>query len=115
MIATGRKLAALEGLKAEGASTLELDVTAPLDTLKAIAEEAVGLHDRVDVVVNNAGYIEIGALEELTCVQLLHFALASAPSINPHTHSLSLATVRKRRSNSSSLFNTIFWEAVREI
>jgi len=66
VIATGRKLAALEGLKAEGADTLELDVTSPLDILKVIADKAVGLHGRVDVVVNNAGYVEIGALEELT-------------------------------------------------
>lgn len=66
VIATGRKLAALESLKAAGAHTLELDVTAPLDKLHAVAKEAVGIHGRVDVVVNNAGYLQAGTIEEST-------------------------------------------------
>jgi len=66
VIATGRKLAALEGLKAEGAETLQLDVTASQEVLDETAKKAVSLYGRVDVVVNNAGYTEIGSVEEST-------------------------------------------------
>ena len=59
----------MDDLKVEGADVIELDVTAPLDTLKAAAEKAVAIHGRVDVVVNNAGYILTGAIEECTYVQ----------------------------------------------
>jgi len=66
VIATGRKLAALEGLKAQGAQILQLDVTAEQDNLDAVATKAVGLYGRIDVIVNNAGYMEIGSIEEST-------------------------------------------------
>jgi len=66
VIATARRLSAVEGLKAAGASTLELDVTSPLERLKSIAKEAHSIYGRIDIVVNNAGYFELGALEENT-------------------------------------------------
>jgi len=66
VIATARGLSAVEDLKAAGASTLQLDVTSPLDALKGIAKEAHSIYGRIDVVVNNAGYFEAGALEENT-------------------------------------------------
>lgn len=53
--ARGRSLAKLGQLKEQGADTLELDVTAPLDKLHDIAKEAIKIHGRVDVLVNNAG------------------------------------------------------------
>ncbi len=57
VIATARKrsLSQLEDLKGRGAETLELDVTAPIEELKAIATKAVGIYGKVDVIVNNAG------------------------------------------------------------
>lgn len=64
--ARGRSLSKLDDLKAAGAATLELDVTAPLDDLKAVAEKAIKIYGKVDVIVNNAGYILVGALEENT-------------------------------------------------
>lgn len=87
--ARGRSLSKLDDLKAAGAATLELDVTAPLDDLKAVAEKAIKIYGKVDVIVNNAGtrvkvpsvvrkvtltngrfagYILVGALEENTFV-----------------------------------------------
>ncbi|KAF8645764.1 hypothetical protein AX16_007631 [Volvariella volvacea WC 439] len=68
VIATARakSVAKLDDLKAAGADTLELDVTAPLEKLKETAAAAVAIHGRVDVVVNNAGYILVGAIEEST-------------------------------------------------
>lgn len=60
VIATGRarSVAKLEELKENGAAILELDVTAPLDTLREIAKKAVAVYGRVDVLVNNAGWLD---------------------------------------------------------
>ncbi|KAF9525424.1 hypothetical protein CPB83DRAFT_943586 [Crepidotus variabilis] len=68
VIATGRarSIAKLDELKNEGADTLELDVTWPLEKLQETAKEAVSIHGRIDVVVNNAGYVQIGVVEETT-------------------------------------------------
>ena len=70
VIATGRNAETkLAHLKGTGASILDLDVTASEETIAAKIEEAWGLYPGgIDVVVNNAGYVEIGALEESTYV-----------------------------------------------
>lgn len=44
---------------------MELDVTAPQEELNQKAQEAWKIYGQVDVLVNNAGYIEAGVLEEL--------------------------------------------------
>ncbi|KAL2220181.1 short chain dehydrogenase [Thermoascus aurantiacus ATCC 26904] len=66
VIATARKASSLEELEAAGAKVLVLDVTASLDTLKQIAVTAHGFYGRIDVLVNNAGYVASGSIEELT-------------------------------------------------
>jgi len=75
VIATGRarSIQKLEDLKREGADTLELDVTSPLETLNDVTKRAVAIHKRIDVLVNNAGYILVGAIEENTYVQSYNF------------------------------------------
>uniref|UniRef100_A0A0W0GBX8 Uncharacterized protein n=1 Tax=Moniliophthora roreri TaxID=221103 RepID=A0A0W0GBX8_MONRR len=64
--ARARSISQIDDLKAKGADTLEIDVTLTLDKLQEVAKKAVGIHGRVDVVVNNAGYILVGAIEEST-------------------------------------------------
>lgn len=68
VIATGREAARrLAHLSDTGARVLDLDVTAPADEIEARMAEAWALYPGgIDVVVNNAGYVLSGAVEELT-------------------------------------------------
>ncbi|KAL0071229.1 hypothetical protein AAF712_001795 [Marasmius tenuissimus] len=68
VIATSRarSFSRLEDLEQKGAKILELDVTAPLEQLNEITKRAVAFYGKIDVLVNNAGYLHIGTLEEST-------------------------------------------------
>ena len=63
VIATARKPEQLKDLKGERLLTLALDVTKPDTIAKAVAE-AKKKFGRIDVLVNNAGYGMLGAVEE---------------------------------------------------
>ena len=71
MIATARSSAdksvveRLAPLKEAGAAVLEIDVTSPAEVLKAKAKEAWSIYGQVDVLVNNAAYIDAGIMEEI--------------------------------------------------
>lgn len=57
----------LEHLRNTGAAILELDVTTSQKTIGAAMDEAWSKYPGgIDVVVNNAGLIVSGAIEELT-------------------------------------------------
>ncbi|KAL3477156.1 hypothetical protein BJX99DRAFT_226473, partial [Aspergillus californicus] len=56
----------LAPLKEAGAAVLELDVTSPEETLNEKAAEAWGIYGKIDVLVNNAAYIDGGIFEEIT-------------------------------------------------
>jgi NAD(P)-dependent dehydrogenase (short-subunit alcohol dehydrogenase family) len=55
----------LSALKEAGAAVFELDVTAPQQELDSKAKEIWDIYGHVDVLVNNAGYIDAGILEEI--------------------------------------------------
>ena len=55
----------LQRLKDAGAAILDLDVTAPQAELDAKVKEALSIYGVIDVLVNNAGYIEAALVEEL--------------------------------------------------
>lgn len=53
----------LSSLKEAGAETVSLDVTASTSDIKAVVEKVLQ-SGPIDVLVNNAGYIEAGLAEE---------------------------------------------------
>ena len=59
-------MAKIHDLHDAGADILELDVTSPLESLHETVKRAVDVYGRIDVLVNNAAYVTIGALEENT-------------------------------------------------
>ncbi|KAJ7247428.1 putative short-chain oxidoreductase [Mycena haematopus] len=66
VIATARRVETLSLLNEKGAKTLKLDVTASPDELRQFASNAISLFGRVDYLVNNAGFLQGGAIEEVT-------------------------------------------------
>ncbi|KAK4862005.1 hypothetical protein LT330_003143 [Penicillium expansum] len=55
----------LTPLQEAGAAVMELDVTATAEVLNAKAKEAWAIYGKIDVLVNNAAYIDAGVFEEI--------------------------------------------------
>lgn len=69
VIATGRNAATkLAHLKDTGAAIVDLDVTIPEAEIAAKIQEARQIYGTIDVLVNNAGYVDGGATEEVSYV-----------------------------------------------
>ncbi|KAF8142901.1 putative short-chain oxidoreductase [Mycena galopus ATCC 62051] len=66
VIATARRPETLASLSEKGAKTLKLDVTVSAEELKQFASNAISLFGRVDFLINNAGFLQGGAIEENT-------------------------------------------------
>ncbi len=95
VIASARK--ASDRLKAQrdaGAAILDLDVTASQSDLDAKVNEAWKIYGKIDVLVNNAAYIEAGFLEEIGYIyiccldNLLYLTLAVPAGTREHAMSL---------------------------
>lgn len=97
--ARGRSISKLDDLEAQGADILELDVTSSLDSLHEFAKKAINIHGHVDVLVNNAGYMDVAALEEFTYVTI------PTAVFNDGTD---LYSVTKGQSTSSSKYHVPF-------
>ncbi|KAI6909303.1 hypothetical protein KC334_g4128 [Hortaea werneckii] len=68
VIATARNVQNLDGLKAMGAATMQLDVNEPFPNIKEKVREALGIYGRIDVLLSNAGYAEFDPVEHLAQV-----------------------------------------------
>ncbi|KAJ7346334.1 putative short-chain oxidoreductase [Mycena albidolilacea] len=64
VIATARRPDTLAALREKGAKTMKLDVTASAEELRQFASDAISLFGRVDYLINNAGFLQGGAIEE---------------------------------------------------
>lgn len=72
VIATARRVETLDDLSKAGASVMKLDVTDDQDAISDIIQKAMSIHGRIDVLVNNAGFILGGAWEDLSQVTSSH-------------------------------------------
>jgi NADP-dependent 3-hydroxy acid dehydrogenase YdfG len=66
VIATARSTSRLTDLAERGAFTIALDVTWPLDQIVKVAKIANDKYGYINHVVNAAGYVFVGAVEEST-------------------------------------------------
>lgn len=64
VIASARDTSKIADLAEKGADTVTLDVTAPLPVLQKIAKEANDKYCYITHLVNPAGYLLVGAVEE---------------------------------------------------
>jgi NAD(P)-dependent dehydrogenase (short-subunit alcohol dehydrogenase family) len=65
VVATARRVDTIEDLASVSCLPAELDVTKP-ETIKHAVAAAIERFGRIDVLVNNAGYGEMGVIEEFT-------------------------------------------------
>lgn len=64
VVATARNASRIQDLADAGAHTLSFDVTTPLSDIEAIAKDIFAKHGRVDYLINAAGFILEGSVEE---------------------------------------------------
>ena len=59
-----RNMSRLEPLKAKGAAIVRLDHNEPFENVRSAVADVVRAYGKVDIVVNNAAYVQTGMLEE---------------------------------------------------
>lgn len=69
VFATARNVDDIAALEEAGCKTLELDVTDP-EQVASVVERVVDIGGAIDCVVNNAGYAQMGPLEDVPTVDL---------------------------------------------
>ncbi|GFF56550.1 uncharacterized oxidoreductase YusZ [Aspergillus udagawae] len=66
VIATARRAESIEDLSSSGAAVLQLDVTSDQDNLNQTIAKAIAIYGHIDVLVNNAAYVAVGAWENVS-------------------------------------------------
>lgn len=64
VVATARSASRVQDLAALGADPMSFDVTSPLESIRATAKAVIEKHGRVDYLINAAGFLLEGAVEE---------------------------------------------------
>ncbi|KAJ7660206.1 hypothetical protein DFH06DRAFT_1089532 [Mycena polygramma] len=100
VIATARRLESITSLEASGAKTLALDVTWSVQELAAVAAKAIVIYGQIDYLINNAGYAQGGAIEEVSPEEVLEqfntncFGLMNTTNaFLPHFHARRTGTI----------------------
>lgn len=62
---TTRDATKLQDLEAQGAHTISLDIGGPESEIIQAVDEVVKNYGTIDILLNNAGYVVEGALEEI--------------------------------------------------
>ncbi|KAJ4298819.1 hypothetical protein N0V90_004061 [Kalmusia sp. IMI 367209] len=82
-------VARLALLENAGAAVLSLDATASQYDINAKVEEAIAIYGRIDVIINNAGYIEAGIAEEVTFIAQFNTnpfgSINTTRALSPHS------------------------------
>ena len=68
VIATGRNIDRLQHLKRSGVEILQLDITSSHQAIQDTIDKAIRIWGRIDVLVNNAAYVQVGTWEDLEYV-----------------------------------------------
>ncbi|KAJ7491127.1 putative short-chain oxidoreductase [Mycena latifolia] len=71
VIATARRVETLSSLEEQGAKVLTLNVTSTEAELADFAAKAIAIYGKVDYLVNNAGFVQAGAIEEVSMPEVL--------------------------------------------
>lgn len=106
VIATARNPARIQDLKDAGADTLALDVTDSLDNIKKTVGDAIARHGQIDYLINTAGYILEGAIEEASPQETFdHFNTNVFGALNV-TRAV-LPYMRERKSGVVAMFGSL--------
>jgi NAD(P)-dependent dehydrogenase (short-subunit alcohol dehydrogenase family) len=109
VVATARRPETLADLEREGVLTLALDVTRR-DQIDAAVAAALERFGRIDVLVNNAGYGSVGAVEEIdredlrTLMETMFFGpVALTQAVLPHMRAKNSGAVVQMSSQGGQL------------
>jgi hypothetical protein len=65
VIATARNLQKIQHLKQHNVEILQLDITDDQTSINATMQKALSLYGQIDVLINNAAFIQVGTLEDV--------------------------------------------------
>ncbi|KAL8400095.1 hypothetical protein RB594_000484 [Gaeumannomyces avenae] len=109
VVASARSATSLAGLAAAGAAVMAVDVTAPDAELAAKLAEAAAVHGTITHVLNAAGYILEGAVEEASAAEsaaMFNTNVQGAVNISkaaiPHLRRAAAAAAASSAADSSS-------------
>ncbi|GAB1521244.1 hypothetical protein RhiTH_004335 [Rhizoctonia solani] len=106
VIATARNIERIRDIEQAGAAVMTVDVTWSPEKLKEATENAIKIYGRVDYLINNAGYVCQGAIEEVSHQETYDLFNANVFGVLNVTRSF-LPHFRDRRSGSVVIISSV--------